>query len=70
MDAVIESITPEAASTCGTIKRQDKLIAEIAKHKGRPKDEDFKASLAEESTPSLWDRYQSVQSREAGTPAE
>ena len=47
---------------------RDKLIAEIAKLKGRPKDEDYKTRLAEESTPSLWDRYQSVQSSSSGKP--
>ena len=45
---------------------RDKLIGEIAKLQGRAKDEDYKASLAEESTPSLWDRYQSVQSNSSG----
>ena len=50
---------------CGPLTAA-KLIGEIAKLKGRPKDDDFKASLAEESTPSLWDRYQSVQSSSSG----
>jgi len=45
---------------------RDELIGEIAKLKGRPKDDDFKARLTEESTPSLWDRYQAVQSRASG----
>ena len=45
---------------------RDELIGEIAKLQGRAKDEDYKASLAEESTPSLWDRYQSVQSSSSG----
>ena len=45
---------------------RDKLIGEIAKLQGRAKDDDYKARLGEESTPSLWDRYQSVQSNSAG----
>ncbi len=45
---------------------RDKLIDELAKAKGRAKDDDYKASLSEESTPSLWDRYQAVQSRASG----
>lgn len=42
---------------------RDKLIGEIAKLEGRPQDEDYKARLAGDSTPSLWDRYQAVQSK-------
>jgi hypothetical protein len=49
---------------------RDELIGEIAKAKGLDQDEGFKARLSQESTPSLWDRYQSVQSRDAGTPAK
>jgi hypothetical protein len=45
---------------------RDKLIGEIAKFQGRSKDDDYKARLGEESTPSLWDRYQSVQSSSSG----
>lgn len=49
---------------------RDKLIGEIAKAKGRDQDDAYKTRLAEESTPSLWDRYRSLQSRVAGTPAK
>ena len=49
---------------------RDKVIDEIAKAKGREKDDAYKARLGEESTPALWDRYQAVQSRGAGTPAK
>ncbi len=42
---------------------RDELIGEIAKLQGRDKDDDYKSRLAEESTPTLWDRYQAVQSR-------
>ena len=45
---------------------RDKLIGEIAKLQGRAKDADYITRLGEESTPSLWDRYQSVQSNSAG----
>lgn len=59
LEQVFEAMAKQVGS-------RDKLIAEIAKSKGRPKDEDFKASLAAESTLSLWDRYQSVQSSSSG----
>ena len=49
---------------------RDKLVDEIAKAQGRDKDDAYKARLGEESTPALWDRYQAVQSRVAGTPAK
>jgi len=49
---------------------RDKLIEGIAEAQGRAKDEAYKARLGEESTPALWDRYQAVQSRVAGTPAK
>jgi len=45
---------------------RDKLIGEIAKRQGRDKDKDYLARLDGESTPSLWDRYQSVQSSSSG----
>jgi hypothetical protein len=49
---------------------RDKLVDEIAKAQGRAKDDAYKTRLGEESTPALWDRYQAVQSRVAGTPAK
>ena len=49
---------------------RDKLIDEIAKAQGCAKDDGYKARLGEESTPALWDRYQAVQSRVAGSPAK
>ena len=57
----------EAVAKVGS---RDKLIGAIAKAKGRDKDEAYKARLGEESTPALWDRYQAVQSRAAGSPAK
>ena len=45
---------------------RDKLIGEIAKLQGRAKDGDYMTRLGEESTPSLWDRYQAVQSNSSG----
>ena len=59
----LEQLFTEISKEVGS---RDKLIGEIAKLQGRAKDEDYKASLAEESTPSLWDRYQSVQSSSSG----
>ena len=59
----LEQLFTEISKEVGS---RDKLIGEIAKLQGRAKDEDYKASLAEESTPSLWDRYQSVQSNSSG----
>ena len=48
---------------------RDKLIESIAEAQGRAKDDAYKARLGEESTPALWDRYQAVQSRVAGSRA-
>ena len=59
----LEQLFTEISKEVGS---RDKLIGEIVKLQGRAKDEDYKASLAEESTPSLWDRYQSVQSSSSG----
>jgi hypothetical protein len=59
----LEQVFEAVAEAVGS---RDKLIGEIAKLKGRPKDEDYKIRLAEESTPSLWDRYQAVQSSSSG----
>ncbi len=59
LEQVFEAIAKEVGS-------RDKLIGEIAKLGGRPQDEDYKTRLAEESTPSLWDRYQAVQSSSSG----
>jgi hypothetical protein len=63
LEQVLEAVSKEVGS-------RDKLIGEIAKLQGRSKDDDYKARLGEESTPSLWDRYQRVQSRAAGNPAK
>lgn len=49
---------------------RDELIGQIAGLQGRSKDEGYKARLAEQSTPSLWDRYRAVQSQAAGKPAK
>ena len=59
LEQVLEAVSKEVGS-------RDKLIVEIAKLQGRAKDEDYKTRLVEESTPSLWDRYQSVQSSSSG----
>ncbi len=63
LEQVFEKVTQEVGS-------RDKLIKEIAKLGGRAKDEDYKARLAEESTPTLWDRFQALQSSAAGKPAK
>ena len=61
LEQVFEAVGKEVGS-------RDKLIGEIAKLQGRSKDEDYKARLGEESTPSLWDRFQAVQSNASGKP--
>jgi hypothetical protein len=61
LEQVFEAVSKEVGS-------RDKLIGEIAKLQGRSKDEDYKARLGEESTPSLWDRFQAVQSSPSGKP--
>ncbi len=53
----LEEVFTKIAKEVGS---RDKLISEIASRAGRPKDEDFKASLAEETTPALWDRFQAL----------
>lgn len=58
LEQVLEKVAKEVGS-------RDKLIEEIAKLSGRAKDDDYKASLANESTPTLWDRFQVVQSSAA-----
>ena len=58
LEQILEAVSKEVGS-------RDKLIAAIAKAKGRDKDDGYKARLGEESTPALWDRYQAVQSRGA-----
>ena len=63
LEQVFEKVAKEVGS-------RDKLIGEIAKLGGRSKDEDYKARLAEESTPTLWDKFQVVQSSAAGNPAK
>jgi len=59
LEQVLEAVGKEVGS-------RDKLIGEIAKRQGRSKDKDYLTRLGEESTPSLWDRYQSVQSSSSG----
>lgn len=59
LEQVFEAISKEVGS-------REKLIGEIAKRQGRSKDKDYLARLGGESTPSLWDRYQSVQSSSSG----
>jgi hypothetical protein len=61
LEQVFEAVSKEVGS-------RDKLIGEIAKLQSRSKDEDYKARLGEESTPSLWDRFQAVQSSPSGKP--
>jgi hypothetical protein len=61
LEQVFEAVSKEVGS-------RDKLIGEIAKLQGRSKDEDYKARMGEESTPSLWDRFQAVQSSASGKP--
>ena len=59
LEQVLEAVNKAVGS-------RDKLIGEIAKLQGRSKDKDYMTRLGEESTPSLWDRYQSVQSSSSG----
>jgi len=61
LEQVFEAVSKKVGS-------REKLIGEIAKLQGRSKDEDYKARLGEESTPSLWDRFQAVQSTPSGKP--
>lgn len=61
LEQVFEAVRKKVGS-------RDKLIGEIAKLQGRSKDEDYKTRLGEESTPSLWDRFQSVESSASGNP--
>lgn len=59
LEQVFEAIGKEVGS-------REKLIGEIAKRQGRANDKDYLTRLGGESTPSLWDRYQSVQSSSSG----
>jgi len=59
LEQVLEAVSKKVGS-------RDKLIGEIAKLQGRAKDDHYKASLAQESTPALWDRFQAVQSSKSG----
>ena len=61
LEQVFEAVSKKVGS-------REKLIGEIAKLQGRSKDDDYKARLGEESTPSLWDRFQAVQSKASGKP--
>jgi len=61
LEKVFEAVSKNVGS-------REKLIGEIAKLQGRAKDEDYKASLGEQSTPALWDRFQAVQSTASGKP--
>jgi hypothetical protein len=61
LEQIFAAVSKEAGS-------RDELIGKIAKLQGRAEDEDYVTRLGEESTPSLWDRYQSVQSNSSGNP--
>ena len=61
LEQVFETIGKKAGS-------RSELIGKLAELQGRSKDDDYKARLGEESTPSLWDRFQAVQSRASGKP--
>lgn len=63
LERILGAVTKEIGS-------RDDLIAAIAKAQGRDGDDAYKARLGDESTPALWDRYQAVQSRVAGTSAK
>ena len=63
LEQVFEAVSKEVGS-------RDELIGQIAKLQGRSNDDDYRARLEEESTPSLWDRYRTVQSSSVGSPAE
>jgi hypothetical protein len=63
LEEVFAAVSKEVGS-------RDKLIEAIAKARGRVEDDAYKARLGEESTPALWDRYQAVQSRVAGSRAK
>jgi len=56
------------AAVSKQVGSREKLIGEIAKLQGRSKDESYIARLGTESTPSLWDRFQAVQSADPGKP--
>lgn len=55
----LERILGAVAAEVGS---RDKLIAAIAKAQGRDHDDAYRTRLGEESTPALWDRYQTVKS--------
>jgi len=61
LEQVFEAVRKQVGS-------RDKLIGEIARLQGRSKDESYQTRLGLESTPSLWDRYQAVQSAGSGNP--
>jgi len=63
LEEVLLKVSKEVGSREG-------LIAAIAEHDGRAADDDYKAGLEEASTPSLWDRFQAVQSSAAGRSAK
>ena len=63
----LEQVFQRVAAEVGS---REKLIAEIANLAGRSKDADYKARLARQSTPTLWDRFQAVQSKRAGSPTK
>ncbi len=63
LEQVFEKVAKEVGS-------RDKLIAEIAERGGRAKDDDYKERLSAESTPTLWDRFQALQSGAAGKSAK
>jgi hypothetical protein len=61
LEQVFEAVSKRVGS-------REKLIGEIAKLQGRSNDQSYKARLETESTPSLWDRFQAVQSGDPGSP--
>ena len=62
LEQVLTAVRKEVGS-------REALIDAIANLQGRGQDQGYKARLGERSTPSLWDRYQAVQSRSARSAA-
>ena len=55
LEQVCEAIANDGGS-------RDNLISEITKLRGREKDEDYTARLAQTTTPALWDQLQAARS--------
>ncbi|MEZ4288519.1 MAG: hypothetical protein R3A47_10330 [Polyangiales bacterium] len=58
----LESLYSEIKKAVGS---REKLVDAIAKLDNRSKDQAYRDSLLKQSTPRLWDRYQSTQKRSA-----